>query len=220
MRIVAVAGQKGGIGKTTSVMNLSAVLAKGGNRVLVVDADGQRSTTWWAGNGGADLPFDFAPDVDPNNLARLRELPYDLVFVDTPGNLEATATLSAVLDSADFVILPLAPEPLAIQPLVRTVKSLVEPRSLDYRVLLNNIDRRRGDAHLEDWENIVDNLGLPRFKNHVRKSASVTDAPVNGRVVTDYTDTRQNRAAIFDYNSVALELQSIWANAPVQAGAL
>ena len=114
----------------------------------------------------------------------------------------------------------LAPEPLAIQPLVRTVKSLVEPRNLDYRVLLNNIDRRRGDAHLEDWENIVDNLALPRFKNHVRKSASVTDAPVNGRVVTDYTDTRQNRAAIFDYNSVALELQSIWANAPVQAGAL
>jgi len=218
MRIVAAAGQKGGIGKTTTVMNLAAVMAKGGNRVLVVDADAQRSTTWWAGNGGAELPFDFAPDVDPNNLTRLRELPYDLVFVDTPGNLEATATLSAVLDSADFVILPLAPEPLAIQPLVRTVKSLVEPRGLDYRVLLNNIDRRRGEGHLEDWENVVDNLSLTRFRNHVRKSASVSDAPVAGRVVTDYTDTRQNRAAIFDYNSVALELQSIWANAPVRTG--
>ncbi|UAJ81726.1 ParA family protein (plasmid) [Leifsonia sp. ZF2019] len=218
MRIVAAAGQKGGIGKTTSVINLSAVLAKGGSRVLVVDADAQRSTTWWAENAGEDLPFDFAPDVDPANLSRLRELPYDLVMVDTPGNLEATATLSAVLDSADFVILPLAPEPLAVQPLVRTVKSLVEPRGLDYRVLLNNIDRRRGDSHLDDWESIVDSVPLKRFRNHVRKSASVIDASIKGRVVTDFNDTRENRAAIFDYNAVALELQSIWANAPVSAG--
>jgi len=209
--------QKGGPGKSTTVMNLAAVTAKGGSRVLVVDADPQGSTTWWAENGGEGLPFDFAPDVDPRNLSRLRELPYDVVFVDTPGNLEATATLAAVLDAADFVILPLSPDPLNVPPLTRTVKALIEPRNLDYRVLINNIDRRRGEAHLEEWEGLVDSLQLPRFKNHVRRSASITDSPLTGKVVTDYTDTRANRAAIFDYNAVALELQSIWANGGTNA---
>ena len=115
MRIVCLVGQKGGVGKTTTTMNLAAVMAKH-SRVLVVDVDPQKSTTWWAENAGDNLPFDFAADVDPENIARLRELPYDTIFVDTPGSLEDTRVLSAVLDASDFVILPLNPEPLNPEP--------------------------------------------------------------------------------------------------------
>lgn len=210
MRIVAVANQKGGAGKTTTTMNLAAVAAEN-SRVLVVDVDPQQSTTWWATTAGERLPFDFVDETDPELLSLLRGLPYDVVFVDTPGNLTDSAILSSVLDIADFVIVPTEPEALCIPPMMRTIRSLVEPRGVPFRVLLSKIDMRIS-GQLDDAEALVDSLDVPRFARPIRKYKVHSDAPVEGQVVTQYWESRASFKAVDDYRAVALELISIWAN--------
>lgn len=90
-RIVAVANQKGGVGKTTTTINLAASLALAGQRVLLVDVDPQGNLTSGVGQKGQaasagtiydaltseEPTVDGRPFVLPTSLDRLRLLPAD-----------------------------------------------------------------------------------------------------------------------------------------------
>ncbi|WP_100813981.1 ParA family protein [Microbacterium lacus] len=216
LRIVAVVNQKGGVGKSTIAIQLAATLSRR-CRVLVVDVDPQQSSVWWAGNARAGLPFDFAGRQHPNVLVRLRELhaTYGVVLVDTPRMLEDTKPVETVLDAADFAIVPLTPEPLAVEPTIRTITTLIEPRHVRHAVVLNRIDPRI-PTQLSTWQALLDSTwGIPRFDTHLRQYKTHADAPVLGQVVTTLRDNRSTAGVIADVTRLGHELSGMLEPAPV-----
>ena len=96
-QIIALANQKGGVGKTTTSVNLGAALAQAGQRVLLVDIDAQGNATSGSGIDKSELERD-SYDVIVDNVA-LRDV---IVPTDNYDLVPATIQLSgAEIELAD-----------------------------------------------------------------------------------------------------------------------
>lgn len=127
MRSIAVMGEKGGTAKSTTVINVAAALARRGNRVLVVDADGQANTTMVFLRGRApERPTlsdvllegaDAANAIRETGSRRLELLPADATLADVNVALAAEIgrerrlrlAMEGVAESYDFVVVDTGP---------------------------------------------------------------------------------------------------------------
>lgn len=123
MKIVVLASQKGGAGKTTLAAHLAvaAELAGDGPCVLI-DTDPQASlAAWW--NGRESETPAFAPATLKELAAKLEGLAkagFAYAFIDTPPAI--TESIRAVVALADLVMIPTRPSPHDLRAVGRTVE--------------------------------------------------------------------------------------------------
>lgn len=138
--IISLVNQKGGVGKTTTAVNLASSLARKNHRVVLVDLDPQGSATKWHAVEG-NQAFEI---LNRSNLSAATDLgalstAYDYVVVDAPPAInELTRN---VLEVSDVTVIPVTPSSLDLWACADTLKMAKEVREkhpdLEIKFLIN-----------------------------------------------------------------------------------
>lgn len=172
--VIAVFAGKGGIGKTTTAINLAWLWAAAGLRVLLVDANAlQRSAETlydaWQHKLG-HVPFDLTVEDRPELLGGIKQVPYDVVVIDCPPSPDES---KAALDVADLIVVPYVPKPMETQAIMKTIRETLT--GLRYVVLFNMVKTHR-DGELrgraEQAKEAMVGQGVPVLDAFVRDYAA------------------------------------------------
>lgn len=101
--ILAFANQKGGAGKTTGAVHAADWFTQKGYSTVLVDADGQQSSSGWLKELGIPCHVISDPEMLFDELPKLADT-HDVVIVDGPGN--ASEVTKAMLIRSNLVLIP------------------------------------------------------------------------------------------------------------------
>jgi chromosome partitioning protein len=165
--IVAVAGLKGGIGKTLVAVHLAGEAVARKRTTLLADADVQRSALTWADIAAEQKHT--APTVVGVSTSLHKQLPtlrkgYEIVIIDCPPRGDTLTRAAMVV--ADLVLLPTGPAPTDFWALTASVDLVKEAQALrpelKARILLNRLQARQ---HLSATaRESLDAFGVPVLK--------------------------------------------------------
>ena len=138
--IISIVNQKGGVGKTTTAINLAASLKRENNRVVLIDADPQGSATQWHAVEGNNA-FELLHYPEPVHKSEIEELSqnYDYVVIDAPPAIGHIT--KSILMATELAIVPLSPSSLDIWSCWGTLEIVNEVRpynpAMEIKLLIN-----------------------------------------------------------------------------------
>lgn len=151
MQVLAIIGQKGGNGKTTTALGLAVAAVSHSYTVAVIDLDPQATATNWSDRREAESPAVVSCQV--SRLAQVLEVAaregVQLAIIDTPG--KSTDAAIAAAKAAHLILLPIQPQLFDIETLT-SVKDILTLAGNPTAVVLVNRAPVQGKRHIETQE--------------------------------------------------------------------
>jgi chromosome partitioning protein len=207
MPVIALVGNKGGVGKTTLAINLAAGLARHG-RTAILDTDPQGSSAQWRSIALDDtLPPVIAATAElPGTVRNLRGQ-HDYVVVDCPPSVQAAQTL-AILQSSDLVLIPVQPSPFDLWASVHIENAVLEARNgnaaLKALLVINQLEPRTILSQL--MREALMEIQVPVATTSIRRRAVYRASALEGRSV--YAMGRRGATAVAEIDQLIQEVTS------------
>lgn len=145
MFVIAVVSQKGGAGKTTVAIHLSAFFSQQGKNVVLLDLDPQASASGWSDRRDDETPVVISIHAKrlPSELEKIARLNGDIAILDTAPHSDSIAL--EAMRYADLVLIPTRPAIMDIEAIVSTLEltKIVRKQAL---VILNACPPRGKDS--------------------------------------------------------------------------
>ena len=212
-KIITIANQKGGCGKTTLTMQLAGALGKRGQSVLVIDADPQGTAVRWAASAPDEHPFPArvvslsAAGGKVHREAKKFIADYAYLLIDCPPAIDSPVPQSALLIS-DLALVPIIPSPAdlwaatGIQKLIDLVMPVNE--ELQTRLVANMV---QATSLSRDALEAMERFGIPQLRASLGLRTAYRQSAVFGGVVQD--QPKEAKVAIKEIDALLDEVLAV-----------
>lgn len=208
MKIIAIIGQKGGTGKTTTTLGLAVAAVNAGYSTAVLDLDPQTNAANWKDRREAANPA--VESIQPGRLRQTlkaaEENGADYVFIDTPGKSDTAAIEAARV--ADLVLIPVRPQIFDLETLWAVRDALRVAGSPSAHVVLNGIHPTATRSPEQQRQVIAEAFGLPVAPVHLSHRSAYAEAPATGKAPQElepFGKASAELTALFDFVETTLK---------------
>jgi len=201
--VIALAQQKGGVGKSTLAIHMAVELAQRGRRVAIIDMDPQGTVTKWASRRDRTVkPWPIVATSGALNLeaelSALREMHF--VFLDMPGKRAADVNLGMRL--ADLVIIPARPLDIDVEASAETVAAAQRMKKA-YAFALTASPP--GGKRASEFTALMQAKGLPIIPAVITERLAYPDAISEGLGVSEWEPAGKAAAEISVFTTEVLK---------------